>query len=460
MSTATTNNAPSLSLHLPDETELEAAACSATADNAADAAEAIEADEAAAAVEEGDEDWNETGDDSGGLDEVDGYDADDATDAADDPEATLLEEPADEASEEASDSASPTEASEALDQPAESSAGPILAATPNRLTPHQPPKSAALVALEHRLAEAKDRYVGASLYRMHLEGALKTAKENEKKALEVVADIENERGLEFDGGGVEEPVREITAPASPTQDDAATNAPAPAVVEGDSESPAADENAWRRVPISELHLENIKGLGAKKIEQITDRCPTIGHLEDVRAGFDGLKALDGIGQAKADAIEDAILAWLSKNRDRAVLAAAGANAVEEVATEETAAIEPTEADEEVADDRFAETLTPDELDAQDNIDAQRHADAAEISARSQQIFFRTGDLSSVSPDDCLSQQLEDSRFWESGYEAYNAGNDLIDCPYVPGGERDDWLRGWMSAKLTNEEGWQGPGSEG
>ena len=524
-----------LSLHLPDETELEAAAGSTSADSTADAAEAIEASEAAAAVEEGDEEegvdiddeiaseadgiglsrlsdligialengWQATADAKNQVDTIltppsghranvfcaewkkvryqgslfyvphwiervlaeDGLLGDAIEEmATDDPEATLLEEPADDIDEQTgseSQGLSIVQCEKCLVFYNNSLPKcPNCFPTPNRLTPHQPPKSAALVALEHRLTEARGYREGAWYEFRKLEAATKAAKERLKDAEDQLFDLLNE-AADFEDETIQDAPATLTdAPPSTTQANAATNAHASAAVEGGSESAAGDavnsppSNAWRSESILSLNLKTT--IADKLIEAGYN---TIGKLEDLRADTfaGGLKSIKGIGQAKADAIEDAILNWLSKNRDRAVLAAAGAgaNAVEEVAetAEESPAEESPATSTEAADEAASGFAALDQAAT----DPDWHAT---IEERSQQIFFRTGDLSSVSPDDCLSQQLQDSRFWESGYEAYNAGHDLVDCGYVPGGERDDWLRGWMSAKLTCEEGWQGPGSEG
>lgn len=73
------------------------------------------------------------------------------------------------------------------------------------------------------------------------------------------------------------------------------------------DKPASDE-AWRAVAVDELVLSNAlkERLGENDIW-------TIGDLENARAN--GLTNLKGIGQGKADVIEEAVLAWLSEHRD-------------------------------------------------------------------------------------------------------------------------------------------------
>jgi hypothetical protein len=405
----------SITLDLPDESELKSAA----EFHAAEAAELEQADAAAAAVEEGDEVESS----SGSLDDL--HDSE-FVEVAADPEATQLEE----------QTAAP--------------AMPSIAA-PQQQSPATPRQSAvairpaarpsALMTFEFERGRAVDEYIGATLECQKLEEAFKRAKKRMEAARDVLVEIESQRPDEDDIQCVESypalkagqvaagEAEQGTAEATETSDCAGL------VVE------SGDPDAWRSTPVSALLLP--ASTMAKFIE---GGYTTIGQLEDLRAGA-GLRSIKGIGQKKADAIEDAILNWLSKHRDKEVLATARQDAVEEV-TAEVTTFAPTVAGEEVP----AETAEPNQA----GHDPRWHAT---IEARSQQIFFRTGDLSGVSPDDCLSQQLDDARYFESGWEAYNAGYDLIDCGYVPGTERDDWLRGWMSAKLTSEEGWQGPGTE-
>jgi hypothetical protein len=38
-------------------------------------------------------------------------------------------------------------------------------------------------------------------------------------------------------------------------------------------------------------------------------------------------------------------------------------------------------------------------------------------------------------------------FWEQGTAAFRQDMRLEECPFEPGPERDDWLRGWMAAEL-------------
>ncbi len=97
----------------------------------------------------------------------------------------------------------------------------------------------------------------------------------------------------------------------PPQAEAATAAPF-----GDSLAAptAAFREDWESVDIAELKLS------AKITERLCDAgCTTMGKLEAKRGSFNGLRDIDGIGEKKADAIEEAILGWLSKNRDSSAI---------------------------------------------------------------------------------------------------------------------------------------------
>jgi len=89
--------------------------------------------------------------------------------------------------------------------------------------------------------------------------------------------------------------------------------------DGNGESPAPagpDPNAWRAAPLKELMPH---GLTLSLLARLEDNGITnVGELEDLRAGK-GLTSVQRIGQGRADIIENAVLAWLGKGRDREVL---------------------------------------------------------------------------------------------------------------------------------------------
>lgn len=169
-----------------------------------------------------------------------------------------------------------------------------------------------------RMARLGEQLVAAVLHRVACDDRLKSAKAAEKELIEEIQKSA-ERGPEkmplFDGK--KSPANESQHP----QGEAAASESAEA-------SPPTDSDAWRSRPVSEL------GLPEKLVERLADNgIETIGRLEDQRASFDGLRGIKGIGEAKADAIEAAVLAWLDKNRDSQVLAEAAGKPAEETQTE-------------------------------------------------------------------------------------------------------------------------------
>lgn len=150
----------------------------------------------------------------------------------------------------------------------------------------------------------------------------------------------------------------------------------------DANEPAAGR--WEGVETATLGLGLVKGIGAKRVEAIIEAWPLLGQLEAARASGE-LRAMKGVGEATYQAIEDAILVWLSKNRDAAVLADA---------------------------------------------------------ARPKTIHEWAAELSTGEADQLDVVGSEDA--WSQGCDAHQAGEYLDTCPYVfTGPEGSDWIRGWL-----------------
>lgn len=189
--------------------------------------------------------------------------------------------------------------------------------------------------LYHRdFTAAKDSYVAASQYRVQLQADVKEAKDEEAKLLEEIGRIEN-RGWRY--YLPEKPKSVATSTGATTADSPAipsheSTLPPPqpaespsspqAGVSGANDHPAPPAGDWQAVDIAALNLK--KSLATRLREAGHD---TIGKLEKLRGQFEGLLSIDGVGRAKADEIEEALLGWLSKNRDAAVLSAAKEKAV-------------------------------------------------------------------------------------------------------------------------------------
>lgn len=85
------------------------------------------------------------------------------------------------------------------------------------------------------------------------------------------------------------------------------------VIEWHQPQPPSYPDAWRKAPLTEL------GLTLKQNDLFADAgVTTIGGLEDFRAQIAEGKAAwpKGIGPVKVTEIEDRIVAWLDKNRDK------------------------------------------------------------------------------------------------------------------------------------------------
>lgn len=193
------------------------------------------------------------------------------------------------------------------------------------------------------------------------------------------------------------PLFDRNAPAEPASElDVDVSAPA------EPAEPEPDPNAWRAPSVNEI------GLKPKLAETLLEAgIETIGMLEDLRADISqGRKKWPkGIGAAKVTQIEDAVINWLSKNRDRAAI-------------------------ENAADDG--------------------EESAAAISARMDQI--------NIGKPGCLDVKHPDGdKFWDSGADAFKRGLELVECPYVPGPEQDDWLRGWAGQKVMEKYETKGEG---
>lgn len=223
-------------------------------------------------------------------------------------------------------------------------------------------------------------------------------------------------------------IRQTTPPSQPIQYDS-TQPPFGGLVESppideSSQEPAAsstndtdqDDLAWRSVPITDLDLSKIRGLGTKKREALLDLCPTLGALEDLRAkvGRDAASLPElmpkGIGQQACDQLEELLLDWLAKR--------------------------PVS---------IQELATSDDVTSAVGTDGLSHED---------QVSQRAAELDDGQPN-CLACKQSDDTLWKGGYRAFEDGFSLWDCPWTAGENQDEWLRGYLAAKaVTLYEGEQ------
>lgn len=218
---------------------------------------------------------------------------------------------------------------------------------------------------------------------------------------------------------------------TPTSDKTPDSAPKP--------YPQGD---WRSVPIADLGLPN------SLAEKLADAClVTIGNLEDRRAAISlgHEKWPKGIGVAKITAIEDAVIAWLSKHRDAAVLAESRCETIE-VVGETIEAIPGTISTSSETAELLSETVDMVEaVEPKPKKKTRKPKDvASDANSDAAGILLRAKQIDDNSPD-CLDHKHSDGdKFWQSGFEAWDQNAELSDCPYIPGAEQDDWLRGWMT----------------
>lgn len=170
----------------------------------------------------------------------------------------------------------------------------------------KPTREEIIADFERDMVAVARRFASVVLRRKAIEADLKDVKEDEKR---VVGELEalTDRGPEFMPlfDAKEEAKALPTTPASPSEGAAGATT--------DRAAPAAD--AWRATPIDAL------GLPPKLTEKLADsNITTIGALEDLRGSHGGLSSIKGIGPAKITLIEDAVMGWLTENRDAAVFA--------------------------------------------------------------------------------------------------------------------------------------------
>ena len=193
----------------------------------------------------------------------------------------------------------------------------------------------------------------------------------------------------------------------------------------DAQAPSeAVSDAWRECTIAELGAH---GLRASLVQRLAELgYDTIGKLEDLRAKI-STGAVDrwpkGIGEAKITEIENAVVGWLTANRDAGVFGAipttegdAGNVDADEEGGQDSGATAPSECPTTEAWDKF----TP-----QQKIDwlGDRCGNLGDLKAR------------------------ESEKAWKLGNDDWHAGKNVDACEYYPGARCDDWLRGWVTGSM-------------
>jgi len=124
-----------------------------------------------------------------------------------------------------------------------------------------------------------------------------------------------------------------------------------------------------------------------------------------------------------------VIAWLTKNRDAAVFQQKAPDPTDSAIANPPATEPPAAGDDP--------PQVPSSEDWEWKTDEQRE----------RWLFDRADWIASGDADGQLNPANEDVKFWNSGSDAYKRAESAIsDCPYVPGPEMDDWLRGWLYAE--------------
>lgn len=195
-----------------------------------------------------------------------------------------------------------------------------------------------------------------------------------------------------------------------------------------TQPPQISSDSWRAVPIAELGLLSIKGLGKKKFEAISNVAGTIGELEDLRAKWGGLTNIDSIGPEMQTAIEDKLIEWLSANRDSDALRAARG---EVAADPEPVNQEPADAEGDSDEEPAVVQFDPDSR--------TKHVEQVTQAAEE----LRGADL---------KPSLAGESHWRTGYDARQAGAAVDVCPFSASDAQADWLKGWLTADHELSEG--------
>ena len=274
-----------------------------------------------------------------------------------------------------------------------------------------------------------------------LKDDLKDAKETLDKRNSVLRNLLSQlpgksgcKSIETTAQQTQQPAGETKPTATDLMAVAAENAP-----ESQAQQ-AIEDNSWRATPIDVLFDPPIKRLGATKKESLRCAVPTLGDLEDRRRdkGQQWFHGIDGVGEEMGSELENAVVnylaAWHARKND--------ATPVDEApAQEETTVADPDAVNEDgiPADgDSGAEKA---------NSEPEASAGAGVLAEDTEAIFARAEQLNDGTNNSLDHHHQDGDKFWQSGAEAFGCGTLLEECPYIPGPEQDDWIRGWLSKQI-------------
>ena len=189
----------------------------------------------------------------------------------------------------------------------------------------------------------------------------------------------------------------------------------------ESSMPPWDEATWTTFPSTDLpSLADIKGLG-KKHEKLIEACPTLGHLETMRAKPGAFTNVEGIGKTISERICEYCADIMMRVNESGDLDLGDQPAAEE---EEGAAVAVEPGD----------YLTDPEMSMEDVADALLDAEGEAINYERK--------VTSVSD------------YFQHGSMCYLQGKSLSDCPenFRSNPEvRADWLRGYLKSQAVSEQ---------
>ena len=200
----------------------------------------------------------------------------------------------------------------------------------------------------------------------------------------------------------------------------------------DAQAPSeAVSDAWRDCTIAELGAHGLRSSLVNRLAELG--YDTIGKLEDLRAKI-STGAVDrwpkGIGEAKITEIENAVVGWLTANRDAGVFGA--------IPTTEGDAGN-VDADEEGGQDSGA--TAPSEYPTTEAWDKMTGAHKKDWMAYRVEWLEGNDDL----------KPRESEKAFNAGRKAWDDGLSVQACDYYPGARCDDWIRGWIVGSEQPEQ---------
>jgi hypothetical protein len=298
------------------------------------------------------------------------------------------------------------------------------------------PKPDYVIAHEAEVEELKNEFVLAAQRKSDLENELKAAKKEERDALKHYTQMLTRGPIK---PADPKPATATTPGGQSTESPTSASASAPT-----SPADAVQSDAWRSASINEL-TDLSEKLRDKLIEAGAD---TIGTLENLRAQIADGKASwpKGVGAAKITQIEDAVIAWLTRNRDSYAFQSAqqeqqgdeGVSAGDTGESFDTTNNTPNEATEEWIDTEKWGMMP----------DAEKQA---YLLARYRQLRGDDGNAEWAKPAVEGANYFDDGEqeFWATVATGENHTlNTLLAnaaCPWHPCDAQDDWLRGFGAA---------------